>query len=183
MAVLGFGVATLAVSLIALAQLSPVGRDLPAILPLTQQHMDRAAAFLSGPRGRDPAALAGAEREAQRALDTSPTRTDAWLTLAYVEDLRAGRLTPQALEKLRKSYLFGALDPDVSFWRLRFCFDQWTALPADVRKDARRELAAVWQRDDKRADLKTLATHVTDPSGRLAMTIEIALLERKQPIS
>ena len=179
MSVPAFAAATAAFSLLALGQLLP-DSSVPAILPLAQQHLERAAALLNGPRHEDPGVLAHAETEADRALDASPARTDAWLTVAYIENKKAGRFTPKAAEALDRSYTLGPLDPDVSLWRLEFCFDTWPSLSKDLQNDAIRELSAVWTRPDKRDALKQIGAQLIDPAGRLAYKIQIALLERDE---
>jgi len=178
-AVPAFAAGTAAFSFIALLQLIP-GSDMPAILPLAQPHLDRAAALLNGPHRNDPAVLARAETEAYQALDTSPMRTDAWLTVAFIEEKKSGRLTPKAAEALDRSYVVGPLDPDVGLWRLKFGFDNWPHLSKELQNDAIRELSAVWTRGDKHDELRQVGAQVSDPAGRLAYQIQITLLERDE---
>ncbi len=179
MAIPGFAAATAVAAVVALVQLAP-DSDAPQLLPLSQPHMDRASLLLSGPHGRDPKVLAHAETEARQALNASPARADAWLAVAYVERTKAGRFGPKAAEAVDRSYLVGPLDPDVSLWRLEFCFDNWPALSKELKADALRELAAMWSRTDRREALRNLAPQISDASGRLAFRVQIALAERAE---
>jgi hypothetical protein len=172
----GFAAATAAAAALALFQLAPDG-SAPQLLPLAQPHLDRAFAQLRGPHGRDRAVLAQAEAETRQALATSPARADAWLTIAYIEHEKAGGFGPKAADALNRSYLVGPLDPDVSLWRLEFAFDNWPALSKELKGDVLRELSAMWTRTDRRQPLRELVPTITDPSGRLALRVQIALAE------
>lgn len=172
-----FAGATAIFALVALLQLIP-GSGMPAILPLAQQHLDRAALILNGRNAHDPVELEKAKAETYRALSESPARADAWLNIAYIEEQLSGRYTPKVAKALDNSYAVGPLDPDVSLWRLSFCFNHWSDLTHDLKNDVLRELSAVWTRPNKRDELRQIAEKLTSPAGQRAMNLQIALLER-----
>jgi hypothetical protein len=64
--------------------------------------------------------------------------------------------------------------------KLKFCFDNWPALSKELQNDTIREVSAVWSRGDKRDELRQIGTRVSDPAGRLAYQIQMALLERDE---
>lgn len=143
----------------------------PLAPPLARPHLDKARLLIAGKR------LDDAETELGRALAHSPTSTEAWLTLAYVRSERDGRLSAGAQEALARSYRFDPLGPEAGLWRVRFCYEHWTELRPELRREAMREVEIrwrLWQKDQLRAAAKEVA----DPAGRLALSVQLAALKR-----
>jgi hypothetical protein len=173
-----FAAGTAAAAAIALFQLAP-DAGAPEVFPLAQPHLDRAIALLSGPHGRERSVVAKAEAEARQALDASPARADAWLTLAYVEQTKAGgRFTPKVAEAVERSYMVGPLDPDVSHYRVEMCFNNWAALPKALKADVLGEVDSMWKgRSTEHEGLGDVEARLVDPAGRLALRVQLALLK------
>jgi hypothetical protein len=148
----------------------------PEILPLASAHIAAAESLLDGGARPSRAALARAEAEIGRALAEEPASAAAWLDLASVRRLEDGAYSPRVLDAVAKSYAVGPMDPAVSYWRLRFCFEDWTRLPDDLRGQVLREVDAVWSARDSREAMRNLPVRVRDPSGRVALDAEIARL-------
>jgi hypothetical protein len=147
----------------------------PQILPLASAHLARAETLLDVARP-SRAALAQAEVEIGRALAEEPASAAAWLDLASVRRLEDGGYSARVLEAVGKSYAVGPMDPGVSYWRLKFCFEDWTSLSDDLRAEVLREVDAVWSARDSREAMRNLPTRVRDPSGRVALDAEIGRL-------
>lgn len=149
-----------------------------SILPLSPPHVRFADVKLDPSRG--PVDLDGAERETRRALAHSPGLAIAWVRLAYIETWRHGRLTPAALEHLRKSYEVAPLGPDASAARITLIFESWPDAPPEIRSRALREVVAVRARNREEAHKWVEA--IRNPEGRLAIGMAIAAAESEDAL-
>jgi hypothetical protein len=125
-------------------------------------------------RSLDTPSLAEAERVTRQELAFGPARPAAWLRLAYIHRVRAGRLDETAIEALRSSYEVAPHDPEVYLWRTRFVFEHWSAMPADLRRAALDEVGrfySVYYRHH--AAIERLAYDLREPNGRLALRLAI----------
>jgi hypothetical protein len=89
--------------------------------------------------GAQPATqdLEAAQLAAKKAVEADPSRSHAWALLAYVESVKAGKATPQALDALTRSMSACPLcDQDLIRWRLNFVLANWTAVPEELRRRA-----------------------------------------------
>lgn len=126
----------------------------------------------------DGPALASALREVGRRSVAAPADAAPHLERAYLEALRPGPLDAAALGALRRSYALEPLGPDASAWRLRFIFDHWPAIPADLRRQARAELAAAFPRHGWA--LRELPQSVSEPTGRMVAVLMFEQLRMAQ---
>jgi hypothetical protein len=149
----------------------------PVFLPLAEAHLNRARSLIAS-GGRD--SLDMAEAETRIALRLSPKRTDAWLTLAYIDDQRGGDLTP-VFEDLERTYSLAPLDPDVMSWRVRFALEHWPKLPDDLKAKVDREILAGWMREGARKELRQMAMDIRDPAGRQVLQDKIVAFDRNPP--
>jgi hypothetical protein len=170
-----FAGVTAALALAGWLELAPAS-PAPEVLPLAAAHIARAEALVEGKAPPPRAALARAEAEIVRALAEEPASAAAWLDLASVRRLEDGGYSPRVLDAVTKSYAVGPMDPGVSYWRLRFCFEDWTQLPDALRGEVLREVDAVWSARDSHEAMRNLPSRVRDPSGRVALDAEIARL-------
>lgn len=176
-----FAALTAATGLAGWVELSPAGLDTVDVIPLASVHMRRGEALLSGARAPSRAALAKAESEFRRALAQEPATAAAWLDLASVHRLQDGGYSGRVREAIARSYLVGPLDPAVGYWRLWFCYEGWTALPADLKRPVLREVDTLWTAPGARERLEDLVGRVGDPSGRAALSAELARLALAAP--
>jgi hypothetical protein len=143
-----------------------------AVAPsLSRPHLEKARALIAQAR------LADAEAETLRALAASPVSTEAWLTLAHIRTEQSHRLSEGAHEALRRSYAVDPLAPDAGLWRVRFAFEHWSELDPELRRAAGREVEMRWRIWQKDALRKT-ADEVSDPTGRMALKLQLAALMR-----
>ncbi|MFN7110032.1 MAG: hypothetical protein ACK4M2_00220 [Brevundimonas sp.] len=117
-------------------------------------------------------------------LDRGAARTPADATpalqIAYLESLRPGPLSAVGAEALRRSYALEPLGPDATSWRLRFVFDHWPAMPADLRRLALAELKAAFPRHGWA--MRELPQSVADPSGRMVAVLMFDRLRAAQAV-
>jgi len=74
---------------------------------------------------------------ARDAVNADPSRAHAWGLLAYLETLRAGKITPASLEALTQSMNACPLcDQDLIRWRFNFVMANWGAIPDVTRRRA-----------------------------------------------
>ncbi len=74
---------------------------------------------------------------ARDAVKADPSRAHAWGLLAYLETLRAGKVTPASLEALTRSMSACPLcDQDLIRWRFNFVLANWNAIPDVTRRRA-----------------------------------------------
>lgn len=161
----GLAVATAALSGLTILTLAGSGQ----VLNLAQADEDRANAALGGPLPDFDLA----RRSTLAALEQAPGNPSAWARLAYIERLNAGRLTPQALAYLAKSYEAAPLGPDVSAWRLRFLYEHWGQLTPDLRNRTMIELRTLARYRGSAA--RDVVAEIQDPAGRLAAGLTLDL--------
>lgn len=111
------------------------------------------------------------------AIAQFPYDTSAWLRLAYVDALDHGRLTPQGVAWIRRSYDLVAVDPQVGLWRVRFALAFAQSLPKDVREDVRNEVKAMAVNGSARRDLRQMVTSIQDPVGAVWLALWLKQLE------
>lgn len=138
----------------------------------------RPAEQLLAPPAPTPEAVAEAERLSRRALAQFPYDNSSWLRLAYADRLRNGRLTPQGVALLRRSYDLAPIDIYAGTWRLRFVLENSQSIPRDVRKSARHEFEALWRDYTYRGELLQMAGDLQNPAGRLSAGLWLNRLEK-----
>lgn len=125
---------------------------------------------------RLPANARAAEREiaARRLIEADPTNPDSWAAISYVEFLKAGAMSPKAIEALDHSYAVSFFDRQGGVWRIGFALEHWRDLPPSLRKDVLTE-AQVAAKDPVLAPkLKARLQQVQSPEGRLAAFLILA---------
>lgn len=112
----------------------------------------------------------------ETALAQAPMDAGAWMQVAYVRWLKTGHLDSESLHALEMSYLAAPLGPDVTRWRLRFMFENWTALNPRLRALTLAEL-------DNFAHFHKGAVTIVDrlesPAGRLAASLALRQIYMK----
>jgi hypothetical protein len=139
---------------------------------LGQVREARAHALIGAPDA-SPAALEQALIETRASLRQSPANPTAWLRLAYIDSADGDGLGPAGNLALARSWAVAPLGPDDTPWRLLFAFNHWGTLDPSNRQLALDELD--WSMSHghlrNRSNLQALQTGVTDPSGRLALSL------------
>lgn len=171
---------TLAASALALTALNAGGdvRMGPVRLMALAAGHDRRAERLLAAEPASPADLEEARRLSQGALAQFPYDTAAWLRLAYIDSIRHGRLSPEGVEMLRRSYDLVPVDVHVGVWRVRFTLENAATVPRDLRDRARNEASALWRNPRRRAELKQTQPAINDPAGRLTLALWLNRFER-----
>lgn len=179
-------VATGLFSLLGVIALNAGGRAQagPVVLLRLAAGADRRAEPLLARPGLPPAAD---RREAvalsRDAISQYPYDTAALLRLAYVDELDHGRLSPEGLGYLRRSYDLVPCDPVMGLWRIRFALENFSALTPDLRKSVAGEVRTMWGSPRKReGDLRTVAAQLRDPVGRIMLFLWLYRLEHGQAI-
>jgi len=125
-----------------------------------------------------PGASQASAKLTWQALLRSPDDAAAWLRLAYIDDRQNGHLGEAGLQALRRSYQAAKFDQYVDFWRIKFCLDNWSALPADVKELAHAEAFTVASEPGHRYNLKKTLLAVSDPSGLLIAMLWLGQIDR-----
>lgn len=120
------------------------------------------------------APIAVREVAARRLIRADPTNADSWCAISYVEFLKAGRMSPQAVEALDHSYAVSFFDRQGAVWRVGFAFENWAALPLELRKDVLAEAAVALRDPTLGPQLRTRLQSVESPAGRLAAILVVA---------
>jgi len=122
--------------------------------------------------------LLRAEREAEAALALSPYNNLTRLRLAYIEAERLGRLGPQGLTHLSRSYDLVPLDASAAPWRVRLALEHWGQLTPDIRMAVYREAMAFGRSGSREADVRPVLASIRNPEGRLAAALWLRALRR-----
>ena len=164
---IALAVVTLALGVLALQSLSGAPSPLgPVRLELAAGEDEQARRILEA--STRPAALAQAEKHAQRALQLSPYSNEARLRLAYISVQRDHAFGSRAQKLLATSYDLTPFDLPVAAWRTRFALENWPMLmPAD-RLAARKEAFAFNSAGSRTANIRETLMSVSAPNGRLA---------------
>lgn len=159
---LALGLLTLAFAGSAIGSLS--GHEPDGRAALSGRHENNADAALRA----SPAALDVAARENDAILASAPLSSTALVRKAFIIQQQGAGLDAAALASLESSYQAAPHGPDISRWRMRFMFENWSTLSPGLRERAIRELE-VYARfhGGSAAFVRTIQT----PSGRLAATL------------
>lgn len=125
-----------------------------------------------------PAALDRATAEITRALELSPYDNSARLRLTYIDTLRHGRLRPEGVAQLSRSYDLVPYDHTVVVWRTRFALEHWDALPTDLRRAVQTEAMAFARVNIQDGEVRAVLRSVRNPNGRLAAALWLRALAR-----
>jgi hypothetical protein len=147
------------------------------LAPIAAGYDRLAEARLAGAAPPSPAARAESAALSRGAVAQFPYDTGAWLRLAYLDRLEHGRLTPQGLAALRRSYDLVAVDPDFGVWRISFALENSQSLPPLLRAAVREEVSALWTVQRDRGRLLNLRTQLQNPAGRLSLLLWINRLQ------
>lgn len=150
-----------------------------AMSPLSLAH-DRRASSILDRHPHTPANLERARQETWQALNQSPADDAAWLRLAYIDRLAHGRLTADGLKWLERSYDVAPFGPETSFWRVRFCWENWDSLTPELRKQVADEVRVQWP--TRNGDYIAISAAVANPSGRLASALMVSQLRRSEAL-
>ena len=137
---------------------------------LASAHEARAHALASS-ADASPEALTQAAIETRASLREAPANATAWLRLAYIDSVDGDGLGPDGNLALARSWAVAPLGPDDTPWRLMFAFNHWGDLDPSNRQLALDELN--WALTRGRLSVQNLQAGVTDPAGRLALSLMI----------
>jgi hypothetical protein len=84
-----------------------------------------------------------AEAAARRGLLVAPTSALAWQRLAEIEAARANWANDPAQALAKTVREVAPADPDAALWRVKFAFNYWADLGADMRQPALEDVAAL----------------------------------------
>lgn len=137
--------------------------EAPALLAPSFEARARAAII-------DPTLSAGAAEANDAALARAPMTAESWTRKAYLRYLETGKVDERAAKDMMMSYAVSPLDPDISRWRIRFLFENWTTLPPDLRALALTELKnfAHFHKGSG-----ALASSIQNPAGQLAASFTV----------
>ncbi len=161
------GALTLAIGLGFAVALARPDLDLGPASNLLAVHEARAEAALAA------GDLGAAEGSTQAALAEAPLTSHAWARQAVLAYRREGRLGPDTVAALERSYAVAPYGPDITAWRLGLLLEHWGELPPGLRAAALDELKVYAARRPGLA--RALAAEVENPAGRLAVTAAIRL--------
>jgi hypothetical protein len=175
----GLAISTTALALLCLVALNAGGEARLGPVPLVKLAAGyaRPAERLLADPAPSPQAVAEAERLSRQALAQFPYDNSSWLRLAYADRLRHGRLTPQGVALLRRSYDLAPIDIYAGAWRISFVLENSQSIPRDVRQSARREFGALWRDYRRRGELLQMAGALQNPAGRLSAALWLNRLE------
>jgi hypothetical protein len=156
---IGFGLFVATMAGLAALQLG----DGPMVLPLSQSDDGAAERTVVS----DPAR---ARVLTERALALRPVDAEAWLRLAQIEAARTKALKPAARLALSRSYDVGPYASAVLESRVRFAYEHWRELGADLQGQAISEVKAAWPVAPQKQRLLTTARRVDDPVGGVALS-------------
>ena len=127
-----------------------------------------------------PLAARKAADLSHKALGEFPYDASSWLRLAYADRIRNGRLTPEGVGYLKRSYDLVGVDIYAGVWRVGFVLENSQAIPKDLRAAARNEVEALWKERKHREQLGQMAAGLHNPAGRLSAALWLNRL-RSQP--
>ena len=163
------GVLTLAAGLGFAVALARPDLDLGPASNLLAVHEARAEAALADGE------LEAAETSTRAALAEAPLTSHAWARQAVLAYRREGRLGPDTVAALERSYAVAPYGPDITAWRLRALLESWDELPPGLRQMAFDELkvfATHWPGPARR-----LGEGIVNPAGRLAANATLQVVE------
>ena len=173
---------TIVLSILALVALNAGGEARvgpAALLRVAAGYERRAQPLLSGPDAPSPEAARAAIDLSNRAIVQYPYDTAAWLQLAYVDATQhGGRLSPQGMAYLQRSYDLVAVDPDIGLWRIRFALETWPWLTFELHTAVAAEATAL-AATPRRQALADLRANIQDPVGRLTLGLWLNRLDAK----
>lgn len=155
------GATAIASAVVATSLTWPEAGMLPALAASHERNAD--AALKTTPPDYDVAQIENAA-----ALSSAPRTVTAWVRKAYIRRSQSSGLDTEALDSLEASYRAAPFGPDVTRWRMRFMFENWSSLTPSLRERAVAELE-VFARFHKGS--YAFARSIRDPSGRLAATL------------
>ena len=152
---------------------SPFGLT-PRLLPLSAVYAHQAQEILnnSDSRGGD---ISYVKALTTRELELSPARADGWLRLAMIAVMEK-QSNAKVSALLDKSYLVAPLDPQIFPARTRFVLEHWDQISIGVRKETLDAVRAGWMSWIEKQEILYLAKRIANPSGRLAIALEVEKL-------
>ncbi|MDP3737865.1 MAG: hypothetical protein Q8R02_10770 [Hyphomonadaceae bacterium] len=112
---------------------------------------------------------------ARQSVATDPSRASAWAKLAYLEYVKAGKVTPAALGALSKSMeACPFCDRALIRWRFNFVLANWAAMPEALRLRAFEQADVLrWTGENTEflAEMKTTAVQAGIPFGALQSAV------------
>jgi hypothetical protein len=142
---------------------------------LTFPFVDKPAAEHAYRRLPQNAPIAEREVAAQRLIESDPTNPNSWNAVSYVEFLKAGAMSPKALEALDHSYATSFFDRQGGVWRIGFALDNWSALPTSLRRDVLTEAGVALKDPLLGPELRARLRDIHTPEGRLAAAMMISM--------
>jgi hypothetical protein len=134
----------------------------------TYPFIDKPAAERAYQRLPTSATVAERELAARRLIEADPTNPDSWNAVSYVEFLKAGGMSPKAIEALDHSYAVSFFDRPGAVWRIGYALENWAALPPSLRQDVLTEARVALKDPVLGPRLRARLNDIRDPAGRLA---------------
>jgi hypothetical protein len=123
----------------------------------------------------DKPAIEPSLEAARQAVAIDPSRASAWAKLAYLEYVKAGKVTPQSIEALSKSMdACPFCDQALIRWRFNFVLANWNAMPETLRLKAFEQADVLrWAGENTQflAEMKATATQAGIPFGELQSAV------------
>jgi hypothetical protein len=140
----------------------------------TYPFVDKPAAESAYQKLPENAPIAMRETAARRLIEADPTNPDSWTAVSYVEFLKAGAMSPKAVEALDHSYAVSFFDRTGAVWRIGYALQNWSALPAPLRQDVLVEARVALKDPILGPELRSRLASVSSPPGRLAALMILA---------
>lgn len=140
----------------------------------TYPFVDEPAATRAYDRLPPGAPIAAREHAARRLIEADPTNSESWNATSYVQSLKAGGMSPAALQSLDRSYAMSFFDRQGSVWRIGYALDNWADLTPSLRSDVLAEARVALGDRVIGPKLSARLRNVQGPEGRLAAAMILA---------
>jgi hypothetical protein len=118
-----------------------------------------------------------AQRLSRQAIAQNPYDIAAWLRIASADALRHGRLGPEGVAALGRSYDLVGVDPYVATWRVGFALQHWEDLPPEIKAAAREEAMAAGRPWTHREKMLKVLGGVQNPRARITAALWASRLQ------
>jgi hypothetical protein len=132
---------------------------------------DKSAAARQFNTAATSAPAAGRRAMARLLADSDPADPQSWDAVAFAQTTADGRLTPEGVVALERSYTLSFFERDRSVWRVRFALEHWDQLTDQTREDALTEARTALADPDLAKSLRPQLSDIRNSAGRLAALI------------
>src|SRR5580698_1294965 len=122
-----------------------------------------------------PSASAAQRRAAAALLTRSaPSDPESWTATAFADLTAQGKLTPEGVTALERSYTLSFFDREQAVWRVSFSLEHWDQLTDQTREDALAEAKAALADPKLSGAMRSRLAATRNPAGRLAAILVLA---------